>query len=153
MAMKTFLVPALLLLAVAVSAQSSNGKYSKALADSLGADEYGMKTYILVILKTGTATGISKPVSDSLFGEHLKNIGRLAAIGKLVVAGPLRKNEKAYRGIFILNVKSLEEAAELFKTDAAIQAKLLDTESYYWYGSGALPMYLPYHDKIQKTQM
>ncbi len=151
--MKCILLTAMVLLGFAVHAQTGNGHYNKALADSLGADEYGMKTYVLVILKTGPATGISKPVSDSLFKEHLKNIGRLASLGKLVVAGPLRRNDKTYRGIFILNVKTLEEAAELFKTDAAIEAKLLDTESYIWYGSGALPMYLPYHDKIQKTQM
>ena len=29
----------------------SNSKFNKALADSLGADEYGMKKYVLVILK------------------------------------------------------------------------------------------------------
>ena len=133
---------------LAVNAQTS--KYDKALADSLGADDYGMKMYVLVILKSGTNTVTDKSKSDSLFAGHLQNIRRLAKDGKLVVAGPLAKNEKEYRGIFILNVKTLEEAQTLMQTDPAIAAKLLDTELYNWYGSAALPMYLPASEQVEK---
>ena len=133
-------------------AQSSNPHYNKTLADSLGGDEYGMKMYVLVILKTGTAT-LDKKVTDSLFGGHMANIGRLATEGKLVVAGPLKKNEKNYRGIFIFNVKTLDEAKELLVTDPAVKAKVLDAELFQWYGSAALPMYLPYHSKVEKNVM
>lgn len=125
--------------------------YNKALADSLGADPYGMKMYTLVILKTGTADIKEKAVVDSLFGGHMKNIQRLAKEGKMVVAGPLGKNDKTYRGIFILNVKTEAEAKALLETDPAIKAHVLDAEIIPWYGSAALPMYLPYHDKVQKT--
>lgn len=131
-------------------AQSDNSVYDKALADSLGADEYGMKMYVLVMLKTGTNTTESKAVTDSLFQGHMKNIGRLVEMKKLVVAGPLQKNDKNYRGIFILNVKTLEEAKSLIDTDPAVKAKLLDADMFLWYGSAALPIYLPYHDKVQK---
>jgi len=131
-------------------AQTENAVYDKALADSLGADEYGMKMYVLVILKTGANTTESKTVTDSLFQGHMQNIGRLVEMKKLVVAGPLQKNEKNYRGIFILNVKTLEEAKALIDTDPAIKAKLLDADMFLWYGSAALPVYLPYHDKVQK---
>ena len=72
--------------------------------------------------------------------------------GKLIVAGPLKKNDKTYRGIFILDVKK-EEAASILETDPAIKAKLLEPEIYEWYGSAALPIYLPYHEKVQKTKM
>src|SRR5215216_894923 len=85
--------------------QSKNSSYDKILADSLGADERGMKMYILVILKTGTNTTEKEEVKDSLFARHMSNMGRLAEERKLIVAGPLEKNEKAYRGIFILDVK------------------------------------------------
>ena len=131
-----------LLICFLLLAQSSNPHYNKTLADSLGGDEYGMKMYVLVILKTGTAT-LDKKVTDSLFGGHMANIGRLATEGKLVVAGPLKKNEKNYRGIFIFNVKTLDEAKELLVTDPAVKAKVLDAELFQWYGSAALPMYLP----------
>ncbi|MES2882449.1 MAG: hypothetical protein V4676_09900 [Bacteroidota bacterium] len=135
---------------LAANAQVTNSKYDKALADSLNADEYGMKMYVLVILKTGSNTTASKSTSDSLFGGHMQNIKRMVADGKLAVAGPLKKNEKNYRGIFILNVKTVDEANLLLANDPAISAKLLDAEVYSWYGSAALPMYLPASDKIGK---
>jgi uncharacterized protein len=135
---------------LAMEAQSNNPKYDKALADSLGGDDYGMKMYVLVILKSGPVNISDKIIADSLFSGHLQNIRRLAKQGKLVVAGPLEKNEKNYRGIFILNVKTIEEARSLLETDPAIHAKVLDTELYGWYGSAALPMYLPTSEKIEK---
>jgi uncharacterized protein YciI len=81
----------------------------------------------------------------------MDNINRLVNINKLVVAGPLVKNEKTYRGIFILNVKTLKEASLLLETDPAIKEKLLAVELYQWYGSAALPAYLETNDKIWKV--
>jgi uncharacterized protein len=134
-------------------AQASNPGYDKALADSLGANEYGMKAYVLVILKTGSNTSLSKPASDSLFTGHMKNIMRLAEEGKLIVSGPMKKNDRSYRGIFILNVPAIEDAKSLMAADPAITGKLLEVEYYQWFGSAALPMYLPFHKKIEKTNM
>lgn len=133
--------------------QTENSKYDKLLADSLGSDDYGMKTYILVILKTGPNKIENKIVLDSLFKGHMENIGHLASKGKLIVAGPLGKNDKTYRGIFILNVKSIEEATALLETDPTIKNKVLEAELYNWYGSAALPTYLPNHEKIEKKKM
>ena len=135
------------------AAQTSNPHYDKALADSLGANEYGMKAYVLVILKTGSNTSLAKPASDSLFAGHMKNIMQLADEGKLVVSGPMKKNDRSYRGIFILNVPAIEDAKSLMAADPAINGKLLDVEYYQWFGSAALPMYLPFHKKIEKTHM
>lgn len=132
---------------ISLAAQNKNPKYDSTLAKSLGGDENGMKMYVLVILKTGTATYDSKK-TDSLFQGHMNNIGKLADERKLIVAGPLRKNEKTYRGIFILDVKTVEEAKQLLETDPAVKEKLLDAEIYQWYGSAALPTYLPNHYKI-----
>jgi len=81
----------------------------------------------------------------------MANIGKLAANGKLVVAGPMGKNDKGYRGIFIFNVKTVAEAQELLKGDPAVQSKILEAEIYPWYGSAALPVYLETHKKIEKT--
>jgi uncharacterized protein YciI len=139
----------LLMAASVLKAQSSNPEYDKALADSLGADNYGMKMYVLVLLKTGPETK-DKKTTDSLFRGHMKNIKRLVEMGKLVVAGPLQKNEKEYRGIFVLNVKTTEEAATLLQTDPAIYAGLLVPELYGWYGSAALPLYLPASKKVSR---
>jgi uncharacterized protein YciI len=142
---------AALILSIATSVFSQvNPKYDKTLADSLGADEYGMKMYVLVLLKTGTAKIDDKKITDSLFAGHMKNIQRLADEGKLSVAGPLQKNDKNYRGIFILNVKTIDEANTLLQTDPTIKAQVLDAELYGWYGSAALPMYLPASEKVNK---
>ncbi|MGK4567283.1 YciI family protein [Flavobacterium sp. 3HN19-14] len=151
--MKKLLYISLLLLVFSgVKAQTDNPKYDKALAESLGADEYGMKAYVLVILKTGSNTTQDKEKRNTLFRGHMDNIGRLATEGKLVVACPLGKNDKTYRGIFILNVKTTEEAEALLQTDPAIKAKILDVEMYTWYGSAALPEYLKVHEKIEKQK-
>lgn len=129
--------------------QSSTVAYDSTLAKKLGADEYGMKKYVMVLLKTGTATGLPKSKTDSLFAGHMQNINRLADAGKLVVAGPFFKNDK-YRGIFILNADSLEEGKKLVESDPAVQAKLLDMDLLMWYGSAALAETLETHKKIEK---
>jgi len=131
----------------------SNPNYDKTLAEKLGGDEYGMKSYFLVILKTGTNTTADNALIDESFRAHMNNINRLVKEDKLVVAGPLGKNENNYRGIFILNnLKTLEEAKELLQTDLAIKNGLLDYEIFTWYGSAALPEYLPISDQIWKSK-
>jgi uncharacterized protein YciI len=140
----------LLLFTLGATAQPASAKYNKVLADSLGADDYGMKRYVLVILKTGKGKAANKAEQDSLFSGHMANIDRLAAMGILVVAGPIQKNEKNYRGIFILNTATFEEANVLLATDPAVKAQLLEAELFGWYGSAALPMYLPFHDEVTK---
>jgi uncharacterized protein len=149
--MKNVIAFLLFALPLFVSAQTQSSKYDKALADSLGADEYGMKNYLFVILKTGKTVIEDKHVRDSLFKGHMDNIGRLAKMGKLVVAGPFGKNELTYRGLFIFNVKTREELHQLLDTDPTIKSGIFDLEILDWYGSAALPTYLPYHEKVQKT--
>ncbi len=54
---------------ISASSQTENPKYDTLLADSLKGDDYGMKTYILVILKTGPNKIEDKKVLDSLFAQ------------------------------------------------------------------------------------
>jgi uncharacterized protein YciI len=133
-------------------AQAPDPLYDKSLADSLGADEYGMKYYIFVILKSGTYNPIDKQLRDSLFRGHMDNINRLVHLNKLVVAGPMEKNDNNYRGIFILNVKTREEAKELLEADPTIKNHIFDAELYEWYGSAALPLYLKANDRISRSK-
>lgn len=145
-----FMILFLFLSLLKVNGQTEQTKYNKSLADSLGADDYGMKMYVLVILKTGKATVPDKQTGDNLFAGHMQNINRLAKAGKLVVAGPMEENTNHYEGIFILNVATIDAAKVLLQTDPAVKAGLLDTELYQWYGSAALPLYLEFHSSIQK---
>ena len=131
---------------------TTNPNYDPVLAEQLGADDYGMKSYILVLLKTGPNPGTDPDLVQSSFRGHMANIGRMVEEGKLVVAGPLGQNENSYRGIFILDVSTMEEAEELLQTDPAIKVGLLDADLYPWYGSAALSQYLEASDKIWKKQ-
>lgn len=149
--MKQFCVLVFLFLSSFTFAQKSNSNYDEALAKKLKADDYGMKSYFFVILKTGTNKSSDKEIITEKFRGHMQNINRLVKEEKLVVAGPIGKNDKNYRGIFILqNIETLEEAQKILQTDPAIEAKLLEFEIYNWYGSAALPLYLDASDKIWK---
>lgn len=132
---------------------NQNPDYDSELAVKLGGDDYGMKGYFLVILKTGSNTTTDKEQIGNAFRGHMENINRLVEEGKLIVAGPLGKNDNNYRGIFILNnIGSKEDAEALLLTDPAIENGLLDYEIFTWYGSAALPEYLQFSDKIWKVK-
>ena len=135
------------------TAQTVNPDYDSTLANKLGADDYGMKSYVFVILKTGTNTTTDKAFIDSCFSGHMANIIRLVNEGKLIVAGPFEKNDNSYRGIFIFDVSTIEEAQTLVETDPAINSKLLEADLYSWYGSAALPEYLETSLKIGKYKI
>jgi uncharacterized protein len=130
--------------------EASTQIYDEVLAKQLGADDYGMKSYYLVILKTGKNKNKDKAAISKAFSGHMQNIKSLAAEGKLIVAGPISKNRKNYRGIFILNAGNETEAMEMLLADAAIREKYLEPEIYKWYGSAALPLYLEKSAKISK---
>lgn len=135
-----------------ISAQGTNPNYNEKLAIELGADDYGMKSYVLVLLKTGKNRSKDQNLINESFAGHFSNMKELAKHGKLVVAGPTGKNLKNYRGIFIFNVDTFEEAAECLKGDLAVQNDFLQAELYHWYGSAALPVYLEAEDKIWKKK-
>ncbi len=126
--------------------------YDEALAKKLGADEYGMKQYVMVFLKSGTVKIEDSAQRAALQRAHLKNIMRLAEDGKLIVAGPFLDNTPL-RGIFILNVASVEEAKALTATDPAVIAGTLEMELHPWYGSAALAETLTIHKKLEKKNV
>lgn len=141
-----------LLLTFSSMGQPTNPNLDSTLAKSLGADDYGMKKYVLVILKTGNNKTSNKQFVDSCFSDHLANIGKLAETQQLIVAGPFGKNNDDFRGLFILNVTSIVEANKLLETDPAIKANLLCADLYPWYGSAAIPEYLNTDNKIWKIK-
>lgn len=148
--MKKYLFVLLIAITSNVIAQEENKNYDPELAKKYEADDYGMKSYIFVMLKSGENKSDDKAFTDSCFVGHMSNINLLVEQGKLIVAGPMGPNDDSYRGIFILDVKTKEEALELLKGDPAISSGLLAADLYEWYGSAALPAYLEDSDKIWK---
>jgi len=124
--------------------------YDSILAKKLGADDYGMKKYVFCILKTGPSNITDKAKKDSLFAGHMKNINRMAEEGMLAIAGPFMKNDRNYRGIYIFNVATIEEAEKLTLTDPAIKAGIFVVELTEWYGSASLLETAELHKKLQK---
>lgn len=135
---------------LSLSTIAQKSTYDSTYAKKLNADEYGMKTYVFVTLKTGSNTSTDKIAKDKAFDGHMKNIKRLADNGKLVVAGPF-DNGGNNRGIFILNVTTFKEAKALLDEDTAVKEKYLEPEFIMWYGSAALQEVPKIHEKIQKS--
>jgi uncharacterized protein YciI len=133
-------------------AQSKNPQYDPQLAQKLGADEYGMKTYVMAFLKAGPNRPKDSVARTELQKAHLKNITRLAAEGKLIVAGPFL-DDQPIKGIFIFNVTTIEEAKKLTETDPAIKAGSLVMELHPWYGSAALMETVDIHKKLGKKSI
>lgn len=136
-----------------VYAQNINPAYDSVLAKSLGADDLGMKTYILVILRTGSAEIKDSAVRSQLFRGHFANMNKLSEQGKLLTAGPIDANEQNFRGIFLFNVTDIGEAAELLKGDPTVEKKIFEPLYFLLYGSAALQEIPEIHTKIQKTNV
>lgn len=134
-----------------VSAASAQAGYDAELAKKLGADERGMKMYVLCVLKTGPRDAEFKGKErDDIFAGHFANIGKLANEGKLAVAGPFEKNDRTWRGLYIFNVPTIAEAEKLVVLDPAVKAGVFVPEMTLWYGTAALMTINETHKKIQK---
>ncbi|HMO80276.1 MAG TPA: YciI family protein [Pyrinomonadaceae bacterium] len=126
--------------------------FDEGLAKRLGADDFGMKSYVFCILKTGpkdTEITDAKKRSE-IFAGHMANMKRLGDEGKLALAGPFGKNDRAYRGIFIFNVATVEEAEKLVETDPVISSGMMIAELTPWYGSAAVLLVNENHKKVAK---
>ena len=62
---------------------------------------------------------------------HMANINKMAASGKLLVAGPFLEDAN-WRGVFILKCDTKEEAENLVKDDPAVKAGRLSYEIHPW---------------------
>lgn len=145
---------ALTLAACAVAAQAppdaANPKFDPKLAQSTGADEIGMRGYVLVILKTGKRLP-DGPERDEMFKGHFANIGRLAGEGKLVLAGPF-DGVDGWRGLFVFATPDIEEAKKLVATDPVVVKGEMVPEFHKYYGSAALMLVPDLHDKVAKKR-
>ncbi|HTJ11918.1 MAG TPA: YciI family protein [Dinghuibacter sp.] len=140
----------LLLAATTAITAATAQTYDSTLAKQWKADAYGMRLYTLVMLRTGPALKGTKAHEDSLQMAHLNNIKRLADEGKLVLAGPLGKNDHQYEGIFILATSKIDEAKAWVESDPAVQAHELEPEYLRWYASASVMGIPDAHKKVQK---
>jgi uncharacterized protein YciI len=126
--------------------------YDAALAAKVGADERGMRRYVLVVLKTGPTKVPAGPERDAMFQGHFSNMTRLADEGKLAVAGPCGANADGWRGLFVFAVTDVEEAKRLVATDPVIQKGEMVAEYHEWYGSAGMMLVTDVHKRITKQE-
>ena len=114
-----------------------------------GADEYGMRTYVMALLKKGPNRDLDSARAAELQMAHMENIGRMAEAGDLVLAGPFL-HDGDLRGIYVFDVTTVEEAEALTNTDPAVQAGSLVMELYPWYGSAAMLEVNRIHERVME---
>lgn len=120
------LLAVLLLFSSSLMAQKDSVKTAKS--------GYEMKQYWFVMLVAGKDKDKIKDEATikQLQAGHMANMQKLAEMGKLLLAGPFG-DKGNWRGLFILNCASRDEAEGLLKTDPAIAAGRLDYELKPWW--------------------
>lgn len=131
---------------------TKNTGYDSIFAAQTGSDAYGMHPYVMAFLKKGPNRSQDSTTAAELQKAHLANINRMAEAGQLVLAGPFMDNGDV-RGIYIFDVKTVEEARALTETDPAIKAGRLAMELHPWYGSAALKVVTSLHRKLEKNSI
>lgn len=149
-----FAIAALTVLATVSHAQDAakpkKAKFDAKLAKKLGADERGMRQYVMCFLKTGPLKVEDKAKRDELMKGHFAMINRLADEKKLVLAGPFMEGGE-FRGIYLFDVQTIDEAKALTETDPSIKEGYFRVEFIKWYGSAALLQVDETHRKIAKV--
>ncbi|MDA3952028.1 MAG: YciI family protein [Bacteroidales bacterium] len=133
---------------VVIHESNDDVAYDSLLVKKYGADQYGMRKYVIAFLKRGPNRGQDSLEAAQLQKAHLENINQLAEEGKLVLAGPFL-DDGDLRGIYIFNVRTIEEAQKLTETDPAIQKGSLIMELHSWYGSAAVMAIPELHKKLE----
>ena len=141
---------ALMLMLMACSAPPEESIcYHPSVGVSWGADDYGMKSYVMAFLRAGPNRKGSPEERNALQQAHMSNIGKMAAEGQLLLAGPFLDGGEI-RGIYIFNTSDTSEARMWTAKDPAIETGSLAMELHPWYGSAALASIQPLHNLIQK---
>lgn len=151
--LKRFCLAAVLIAALGPAAAQDKPAvhYDAELARSLGANDMGMRSYVLVILKTGPNKMPEGEGCKKMFEGHFANMRRLGAEKKLVLAGPLDGVE-GRRGIFVFNTPDIEEAKKFVATDPVIVNGEMVAEYHKFFGSAALMAVNDIHAKIEKPR-
>ncbi len=126
--------------------------YDSVLAKKLGADEYGMKGYVMVILNTGSANIKDADERNKIMEAHRRTLETWGQEGKLVFAGPFMQDNDMQE-VFIMQVKTMDEAKKLADNDPAVQAGIYSVEYHLWYGPAALQEIAPLNKAIQKKKL
>jgi uncharacterized protein YciI len=134
------------------TAASPAAAYDAKAAQAAGADKHGMRGYVFVLLKTGPKQMPAGPARDAMFKGHFANINRLAAEGKLVLAGPF-DGVDGWRGMFVFATTSVDEAKSWVQTDPVVKEGEMIAEYHKYYGTAALMLMQDDQARVTKEPM
>ncbi len=132
------------------SLQPASPVFDAELAKKTGADDYGMRSYVLVILRTGPTRVVDPEERKAMFAGHMANIQRRSKEGTLALAGPFGDASGDWRGLFVFAVDSIDEAKTLVATDPVIIKGEMIADYHRWYGSAATMLVGELHGKVAK---
>ena len=92
-----------------------------------------IQLFWFVMIKTGPKQDFDSATKAKLFQGHMANINRLYYDGILKVAGPFGKNDLSWRGIFVFDCKTKEEAENYAASDPAVAAGVFAVDIVPWY--------------------
>ncbi len=118
------------------------------LARRTGADQRGMRQYVLVLLRTGPTRVPDGEARTAMFAGHFANMARWSKDGKLVLAGPFSADPEGWRGLYVFAVDSIDEARALAETDPVIVNGEMVAEYHRWYGSAAVMLLPELHARL-----
>jgi uncharacterized protein YciI len=129
---------ALLILFTAPAPLACASRSAPAVAPEPAA-EFRMRSYFVVVLRRGPAWSPDRtPEVQAIFEGHMAHLERMAALGKMVLAGPFDAPKDGGlgtpAGLCIYAVDSREEAERLASEDPAVQAGRFTVEALPWYG-------------------
>ena len=127
--MKSFLCFFVLVMLFACHTPAVNKVPDVAIADT---PKPRMKQYWLTFLMKGNNRNQDSAAVAQIQAAHIRNIERLAAEQKIVMAGPMGY-DRDLRGIFIIDAKDSAEAASFIKTDSAVITGRLRFELHPWW--------------------
>ena len=115
---------------VAIAGSRSANSIAATIVDTT--PTYEMKQYWLVLLFSGSQRSQDTATAAKIQKAHINNIERLAAEGKIIMAGPMG-DKGSLRGIFIMDGKDSTEIASHIKVDSAILTGRLRFEIHPWW--------------------
>ena len=115
---------------VAIAGSRSANSIAATIVDTT--PTYEMKQYWLVLLFSGSQRSQDTATAAKIQKAHINNIERLAAEGKIIMAGPMG-DKGNLRGIFIMDGKDSTEIAGHIKIDSAIVTGRLRFEIHPWW--------------------
>lgn len=97
--------------------------------------KFNIRQYWLVMIKTGPQDSVIKDSAKraTIFAGHFSNMERLHKDGILKVAGPFGKNDLQWRGLFIFDCATKEEAEKYVATDPAVAAGIFIVDIVPWF--------------------